>query len=186
MHESLQDYSESSPSLSSSSVSSDQKWVWLWPITYLFNIIGDCKARQLCRDSYKFVLTPIQTVKIPQTRQDSFTMSFWELRHWFAATTQSAMSVLDAVGICEAVWALCAWPTTYSSHTPWMYIRMSWKACSGIHGETESWLCSHLGSCGWIRAFTFRCIGHFWMGRFIISHFKDPLRQIIFQVFTVW
>ena len=88
MHESLQDYSESSPSLSSSSVSSDQKWVWLWPITYLFNIIGDCKARQLCRDSYKFVLTPIQTVKIPQTRQDSFTMSFWELRHWFAATTQ--------------------------------------------------------------------------------------------------
>ena len=31
------------------------------------------------------------------------------------------MSFLDAVGICEAMWVLCAWPAVYSSHTPRMY-----------------------------------------------------------------
>ena len=31
------------------------------------------------------------------------------------------MSFLSAVGICEAMWVLCAWPALYSSHTPRMY-----------------------------------------------------------------
>ena len=49
-------------------------------------------------------------------------MSVWVLRHWFAATTQLSILILDVVHICEAVWVLCTWPTMYSSHAPEMYV----------------------------------------------------------------
>ena len=44
-----------------------------------------------------------------------------EIKALLCSYNPDGMSFLNAVGICEAMWVLCAWPTVYSSHTPRMY-----------------------------------------------------------------